>query len=183
MKTHILIVSFLMLGSVCVSGQTPDKSKSEPQTKSEAFQAKTDTPLLAVASSIIAQDKPLPEYGDISDLKGMSAVYVNADSTQARKYILAELKKYPTLKVVDSPDNAEFFLDCARNGHILTSSTLIAEMDTYEMTVYTVKNGRHRIAWSRTKTSVRYAPTLLTGDFIGALKKSLKSKTSPAGGP
>jgi hypothetical protein len=134
------------------------------------------TALLLCAFAIAGQDKPLPEFGDITDLKGMSAVYVSADSTEARKYILAKLKEYPPLKVVASPEEAEFFLECARNGHVLTSSTLIPEMDTYEMIVYTVKSGRHRIAWSRTKTSVRYAPTLLTGDFIRALKKSLKPK-------
>jgi hypothetical protein len=132
--------------------------------------------IFLLSLAVRAQDKPLPEYGDIGDLKGMSKVYVNADSTEARKYILNRLKEYPSLKVVASPDEAEFFLDCARNGHILTSSTLIPEMDTYEMTVYTINNGRHRIAWSRTKTSVRYAPTLLTGDFIGTLKKGLRPK-------
>jgi hypothetical protein len=97
--------------------------------------------IFLLSLTVRAQDKPLPEYGDIGDLKGMSKVYVNADSTEARKYMLNRLKEYPSLKVVASPDEAEFFLDCARNGHILTSSTLIPEMDTYEMTVYTINNG------------------------------------------
>jgi hypothetical protein len=46
-------------------------------------------------------------------------------------------------------------------------------MPTFEMTAYTtIKDGRHRIAWSATKTSVRYPPMLLTRNFIKALKKA-----------
>lgn len=126
--------------------------------------------LLLLTLFTLVQDKPLPEYGDISDLRGMTRVYVNADSAQARKYIIDKLKGSP-LKVAESPDDAEFFLDCLRTGQIKTGSTLIPEMDTFDMVAYTVRNGRHRIAWTKTKTSVRYAPTLLTGDFLGALKK------------
>ena len=44
--------------------------------------------IFLLSLAVHAQDKSLPDYGDISDLKGMSAIYVNADSTEARKSIL-----------------------------------------------------------------------------------------------
>ena len=50
----------------------------------------------------------------------------------------------------------------------------IPDIQDYEMTVFTIRNERRRIAWSETKGSVRYPPTLLTRDFINALKKTQK---------
>src|ERR1700730_1513255 len=93
-------------------------------------------------AAVSAQEK-LPEFGDIADLKDMSKVYVIADSTDARKFILDELKKYKALEVVASPDDAQFILECKQNGHIATNG-LIREMPTFEMTAYTtIKDGRH----------------------------------------
>ena len=126
--------------------------------------------------AVSAQEK-LPEFGDMTDLKGMSRVYVGTDSTESRKFILDELKKYKALEVVNSPDEGQFVLECKQTGHIATSSDLFREMPTFEMTAYTtIKDGRHRIAWSATKTSVRYPPSLLTRDFINALKKARGEK-------
>lgn len=131
--------------------------------------------LMFGSSVVFAQDK-LPEYGDIVDLKDSAKVYVTTDSTESRKYILNELKKYRALDVVVSPDEGQFVLECKQTGHITTSSDLFREMPTFEMTAYTLTNGRRRIAWSATKTSVRYPPTLLTRDFIKALKKARGEK-------
>ncbi|HZE69947.1 MAG TPA: hypothetical protein VE135_10545 [Pyrinomonadaceae bacterium] len=120
-------------------------------------------------SSVIAQ-KELPEYGDIADLKGMAKVYVTADSTAARSLILDELEKYPALEVVSLVDDGQFVLECVQTGHLAVGG-LIEELPTFEMTAYTIKDGRHRVAWSRTKSSIRPAAALLTRDFIKALKK------------
>lgn len=128
------------------------------------------------AYMILAQDKPLPEYGDISDLKGMTKVYVSTETTQVRKYVLDELKKDRALTVVPSVEQADFILECVQKGSIgnFRMGSVATEMPTFEMTAYTIRNGHHRIAWSKTKNSVRYPPTLLTGDFIAALKKDRK---------
>ena len=77
---------------------------------------------------------------------------------------------------VASPDEGQFILECKQTGHIATSSDLFREMPTFELIAYTVTNGRRKIAWSATKTSVRYPPTLLTRDFINALKKARGEK-------
>jgi hypothetical protein len=124
---------------------------------------------------VIAQDQ-LPEYGNVADLNGMTKVYVATDSTDVRKFILGELKKAKSLEVVASPDQGQFILECKQTGHIATSSDLFREMPTFEMIAYTITNARRKIAWSATKTSVRYPPTLLTRDFINALKKARGEK-------
>jgi hypothetical protein len=113
------------------------------------------------------QDTP-PDYGEITDLKKLSAVYVSADSTEVRKYVLAELKKSPSLKIVNTSDDAQFFIDCrmVRSTHFPG----IRDVQDFEMSVFTLRDGRKRIAWSETKASVRYPPTLLTRDFLNALK-------------
>jgi len=130
------------------------------------------------AFAVFAQEK-LPEFGDIADLKSMSKVYVIADSTQARKFVLGELKKYKSLEVADSPEEGQFILECKQIGHVAVGATggMVHEMPTFEMTAYTtLKDGRHRIAWSETKTSLRPAEELLTRDFLNALKKSRGEK-------
>jgi len=121
------------------------------------------------------QDK-LPEYGDISDLKGMTKVYVSTETTQVRRYVLDELKKDKALVVVPSVEDADFILECAQKESMgnFRMGSVATEMPTFEMIAYTLRSGRHRIAWSKTKNSVRYPPTLLTGDFIAALKKGQK---------
>ena len=127
--------------------------------------------LFLTLSMFPLQDKP-PDYGDISDLKGLSTVYVSADSTEVRKYVLAELKKNRSMTIVNTADEAQLFLDCrmVRSTHFPG----IPDIQDYEMTVFTMRNERRRIAWSETKSSVRYPPTLLTRDFLNALKKSQK---------
>lgn len=128
--------------------------------------------LLFLAASVQAQDK-LPEYGTIGDLKGMARVYVATDSAQQRKFVLDELKKEKSLEVVSSPDEAQFTLKCWANAAVtFGSGPMTSHQQPFEMTAYTIKDGRQRIAWSETKTSLRYAPMLLTRDFIKALKKS-----------
>jgi hypothetical protein len=53
--------------------------------------------LTSLVVSIFAQGNNLPEYGDIADVKNLQKLYLSADSTNARKLILSELKKYPAL--------------------------------------------------------------------------------------
>jgi hypothetical protein len=129
--------------------------------------------LLPLSILAIGQTQ-LPDFGAIGDLKGMEKVYVSADSTDTRKFILAELKKYPALKVSSSADEAQFVLECTETGRIAVGG-LFKELPTFEMTVYTLTNGKKRIAWSKTKTSLRPAARLLTGDFLKELKKADKN--------
>lgn len=51
-----------------------------------------------------------PEVGSISDIKGMTMVYVYSEDPKARQMVVDELKAYPRLQVVSSMDEAEFVM-------------------------------------------------------------------------
>jgi len=130
---------------------------------------------------MLAQDNNLPEYGDIADIKDLQKVYLVADSTDARNLILKELKKYPTLIVVNSPNEAEFFLEYKVLRQEESSSGLKIPITTSEMIVYTSKNKNRRIAWSKTENDAgisRPNEVNLTRSFIKALKKIRDKKKS-----
>ena len=134
-----------------------------------------------LAVPMLAQDNNLPEYGDIADIKDLQKVYLVADSTDARNLILKELKKYPTLIVVNSPNEAEFFLEYKVLRQEESSSSLKIPITTSEMIVYTSKNKSRRIAWSKTENDAgisRPNEVNLTRSFIKALKKIRDGKKS-----
>lgn len=122
-------------------------------------------------TSVVFAQESLPVYGNMSDLRGMTKVYLATESTQIRKYVLDELKKNKTLEVVNSPDVAQFFLECKETGQTVIGGSLIKEIKTFEMTAYTLIDKHRRIAWSGTKNSLRYPPSMLTRDFLKELKK------------
>jgi hypothetical protein len=131
--------------------------------------------LLLCFPVLYAQEGNLPEYGDIADLKNLQKVYLSADSTGARKLILNELKKYPNLNIVNSPDDAEFFLEYKVLRHEDATGVFIhPPVTTSEMTAYVVKDKRRRVAWSKTQDDAgisRANEINLTRNFIKAIKK------------
>lgn len=71
---------------------------------------------LAVATATLAQvNNSLPEYGTLSDIKGMRRVYVHSEDLEARGLILEELGKGSQLEVVGKPEDAEFFIFYGRS--------------------------------------------------------------------
>jgi hypothetical protein len=108
----------------------------------------------------------LPTYGELSDLQGLSKVYVVADP-DARKLIIEELKK-SSLQVMADPKEAEFIIECERKEPVVTMYT---QHLSYEMTVLTIREEKRRIAWSKLKSSLRPPAKLLTRDFLKDLKK------------
>jgi hypothetical protein len=137
---------------------------------------------ILIASLLIpafAQDNNLPEYGDIADLKNLQQVYLIADSTDARNFILKELKKYSVLNVVNSPDEAEFFLEYKVLRHEDSSAGLKTPITTSKMTAYILKNKSKRIAWSKTEDDAgisRPNEVNLARNFIKSLKKARGEK-------
>jgi hypothetical protein len=141
----------------------------------------------AIVSALIAplfipaftQDNNLPEYGDIADLKNLQKVYLITDSTDARNFILKELKKYSALNVVNSPDEAEFFLEYKVLRHEDSSVGLKIPITNSEMTAYILKDKNRRVAWSKTENDAgisRPNEVNLTRNFIKALKKARGEK-------
>jgi hypothetical protein len=127
---------------------------------------------------IFAQDNNLPEYGDMGDVKNLQKVYLIADSTNARKLILSELKKYPILNVINSPDEAEYFIEYKILRQETGQTSLNITVDTSEMVVYTLRDKRRRVAWSKTQISgfTRPNEVNLTRNFLKALKKARNAK-------
>lgn len=128
--------------------------------------------------TFIQEDK-LPQYGDIADLKNLQKVYLIADSTDARNLILKELKKYPVLAVVNSPAEAEFFLEYKVVRHEGSSTGLKVPITASEMVAYTSKNKSRRVAWSKTEDDAgisRPNEVNLTRNFIKSLKKARVEK-------
>ena len=123
---------------------------------------------------IFAQDNNLPEYGDMADVKNLQKVYLIADSTNARKLILSELKKYPSLNVVNSPDEAEYFIEYKILRQQTGQTSLNITVDTSEMVVYILRDKRRRVAWSKTQISgiTRPNEVNLTRNFLKALKNA-----------
>lgn len=138
----------------------------------------TSVLLTSLLIPIFAQDNNLPEYGDIDDVKNLQKVYLIADSTNARKLILSELKKYPSLSVVNSPDEAEYFMEYKILRQETGQTSLNITVDTSEMSVYMLMNKRRRVAWSKTQISgiTRPNEVNLTRNFLKALKKARGEK-------
>jgi hypothetical protein len=137
--------------------------------------------LLLAASAVTVSQEQLPEYGDVSDLKAMQKVYLSADSTDARKMILKELRKYPSLSVANSPDEAEFILEFKVLRHEDASPGILGNLATTyaEMTAYIRKEQRRRIAWSKTQDDAgvsRPNEVNLTRNFLKELKKARGTK-------
>ncbi len=118
-----------------------------------------------LALTAFAQEGPLPEYGDVSELSGKGKVYVTAELAESRKNILRELAKYKALEVVDSPDDAEFLL-------LFTSRT---DAPVSKLSAVVIQpGGRRRVLWEEDEhQSAISKPNSvnLTRKFIKALKK------------
>lgn len=138
----------------------------------------TSVLLTSLLIPIFAQDNNLPEYGDIADVKNLHKAYLIADSTNARKLILSELKKYPSLNVVNSPDEAEYFIEYKILRQETGQTSLNITVDTSEMVVYMLRDKRRRVAWSKTQISgiTRPNEVNLTRNFLKALKKARAEK-------
>ena len=71
--------------------------------------------LLACAATSAAQ-KELPSYGTIDQIKSFARVYVASDNEDARKRVIKALSKDKTLEVVNSPGEAQFFIEYSEIG-------------------------------------------------------------------
>lgn len=124
--------------------------------------------LIALAALTVSAQETLPDYGAISDLNGMTKVYISAQTTKQRETIIKELKKSELVEV-DSPDQAEFFLEY----RVISDHQGLGALRflTVEMSVYTTHGERRRIAWSKTTSpAARLGEVSLTRDFLKAIK-------------
>lgn len=140
------------------------------------------TLLLILALTVAFQDK-LPIYGSLDGLRDFRKVYVTSDEPTSRDLILRELKKYDGLTVVDSPDNAEFVLECVVKSSTESRGLQPAHYLRTLLTAYTLDaSGRKTIHWTENETYEerngmsfsRPNEVNLTRHFVSALKKMRK---------
>lgn len=67
--------------------------------------------ILAALCLLLPQSKDLPTYGSIDSIKHSSRVYVASDNEDSRKRIIKALGKDASLVVVNSPEDAQFFIE------------------------------------------------------------------------
>lgn len=143
------------------------------------------TLLLAMILSPVTcytQEQAAPEKGDIKEIAKLSKVYLSADSVIARKRIVKELKSYKNITVVDSSDEAEFFIEYKVLERKPTSYGIFGVTSgstISEMVVYTLSDKWRRPVWSKTWAEDGRSErneVILTRSFIKAFKKASGTK-------
>lgn len=108
---------------------------------------------LLISLALLFFSQNLPTYGDITDLRGLSKVYVASDSEDSRKRIVKILNK--KLQVVDSPSNAEFFVEFTELSREAVS-TAVHKNDRQQrsqMRVYILDLNKQQIlVWADTRS-------------------------------
>lgn len=135
------------------------------------------------------QDKPLPEYGTIENIKQLRRVYVAAEDTDARNWIVLLLGGYEGVEVVNNPKDAELILEyrtLTRDVAANRAPYKASMSQRSEMRAYVPRpDGSQLVAWSETETfDVTGGMVLgasneanLTQHFVKALQKVRGEKT------
>lgn len=100
-------------------------------------------------STISFGQTDLPIIGSISDIKGLSKVYIVADN-ESRKAILKQFEKQKVLSIVEKPDDAEFFIEyktLSRQPFTTGGTTETGQVD-----VFIYREKKKVIAWSESTT-------------------------------
>jgi hypothetical protein len=125
---------------------------------------------------LLLAPQELPEYGELSELRGKTKVFIYADSPGSRKLIASEIKKQ--FQSVDSPDNADFILLYEVKASTEDRGRQRSHYMRSQLTAY-VQKERKRILWQDDETyeesggfSLSRPNELnLAKNFLKALKK------------
>lgn len=143
--------------------------------------------LLALAAPIIAAQKDLPTYGSIDQIKTFTRVYVASDNEDSRKRISKALGKDKSLQVINSPDDAQFFIEYGELSReaVVTGSQTKERQQRNQMRVFVFGADKRRIVvWSEngSRETEHFlgmkmydsgrSESELTGKFLKALKKA-----------
>lgn len=141
---------------------------------------------LACALTASAQ-QTLPSYDAIDRIKDHTRVYVASQNEDSRKRIIKALAKDKALQVVNSPDDAQFFIEYSELGReVAVSGERTKErQERSQMTAFVIGSDKRKIiVWSENRSrdtehflgmqmydSGHNEPEL-TKRFLRALKKS-----------
>ncbi len=109
----VLHTSFALCLILTLTSQTISQERDKPNSGA-AYEATWDS----------------PEFGDISELRGKSKVYVYCEDFKIRQVIVDELKKYPRLQIVSSTDEAEFLVNFTYKYLTTYSTGIISSVKT-----------------------------------------------------
>lgn len=146
--------------------------------------------LLLASTATFAQTSDLPVYGSLTDIKGARKVYVASENEDSRKRVVKALGKDKSLEVVNSPDEAEFFLEFSELSREATTTGHVKEREQRnQLRAYTVRaDGKKVVVWGDTlarETEHMMGIKMfdsgrgedqLTSKFLKALKKSREEK-------
>ena len=146
--------------------------------------------MLALTTPFVAAQNDLPTYGSIDQIKTFVKVYVASDNDDSRKRIIKALGKDKALIVVNSPDEAQFFIEYGELSReavvtgIFTNKTKERQQRN-QMRVFVVRaDSRKTVVWSETDSRETEhfmgmkmydsgrSESALTGRFLKALKKA-----------
>jgi hypothetical protein len=120
--------------------------------------------IMLAFSAIGFSQTDLPIIGSISDIDGLSKVYLVADN-ESRKPILKQFGKQKVLSIVEKPDDAEFFIEYKTLSRQPFTSGGTTETGQIDVFIYREK--KKVIAWSESTTG---------GGFKGDTANSLIKK-------
>jgi hypothetical protein len=149
------------------------------------------TILFLALSLLTIQTSELPTYGSISGIKDAKKVYVTSENEDSRKRVIKALGKDKTLEVVNSPDEAQFFIEYSELSReaVSTDRHINDRQQRNQMRVYTFSPVKQKtIIWSDTvsRDTEHFMGMKmydggrgegeLTGRFLKALKKAREGK-------
>lgn len=145
--------------------------------------------LLALTATTTAAQTDPPTYGSVDQIKTFTKVYVASDNDDSRKRIIKSLGKDKTLQAVNSPDEAQFFIEYGELSReavvtgIFTNQTKERQQRN-QMRVFVIgADGKKTVVWSDTHSRETEhfmgmkmydsgrSESGLTGKFLKALKK------------
>jgi hypothetical protein len=137
------------------------------------------------------QSTELPTYGTIEQIKNHRRVYLGSENEDSRKRIIKALGKDQNLEVVNSPDEAQFFIEYTELSReaVVTGSRTKERQQRSQMLAYVFGPDKRKIiVWSdnRSRETENFLgmkmydsgrnESELTNKFLKALKKARVDK-------
>lgn len=143
--------------------------------------------LILACTLTISGQQNLPTYDTIERIKTYARVYVASDNQDSRKRIIKALGKDKALETVNSPDDAQFFIEYSELGRdVAVSGERTRErQERGQMIVFVIGSDKRKvIVWSanRSRDTEQFLgmkmydsgrnESELTSRFLKALKKA-----------
>ena len=138
-----------------------------------------------------SQNTDLPSYGTMDRIREYRKVYIASDNEDSRKRIIKALGKDKALEIVNSPDEAQFFIEYSELSReaVVTGTRTKEREQRSQMRVFVIGSDKRKVVvWSETDSRETEhflgmkmydsgrSESELTKKFLKALKKSRNGK-------